>query len=201
MKKEDYLFDLEFLERFSVKPVFLLLSGCFVCGAALAGAAVKVFSLLHDRTVLPLFFSGIPPLGSGFLPCFSSILLNGLIGLIILFLLGVTAFGAFGIPALMVCKGASVALSVLFLLDGKGLPELWRSAVCFTPSAAAVSLLLILFATRAFIFSGGLARAGFSRHQETLNFQLYFKDFMCFLCFFVAVSVIGGLLATLYGVF
>lgn len=199
MKKEDYLFDMQFLERFSVRPVFLLLSASFICGIIVAGVAVKVFSLLGDRIIMPLFFSGIPPLGSGFLPCFSFVLLNGLISLIGVFLLGVTAFGAFGIPVLMFCKGASVAVSVLFLLDGKGLSELWRSAVCFTPATAAVSLLLILFATRAFVFSGGLARAGFSRHQETLDFQLYFKDFICFICFSVAVSVIGGLLASIYG--
>ena len=199
MKKEDYLFDMQFLERFSVRPVFLLLSASFICGITVAGVAVKVFSLLGDRIIMPLFFSGIPPLGSGFLPCFSSVLLNGLISLIGVFLLGVTAFGAFGIPVRMFCKGASVAVSVLFLLDGKSLAELWRSAVCFTPAAAAVSLLLILFATRAFVFSGGLARAGFSMCQETLDFQLYFKDFMCFISFLVAVSVVGGLLASIYG--
>ena len=37
MKKEDYLFDMQFLERFSVRPVFLLLSASFICGITVAG--------------------------------------------------------------------------------------------------------------------------------------------------------------------
>ena len=198
MKKEDYLFDFLFLKRFSIRPVFFLLSGSFIVGVISGTVAVKAFALLSDHTFLPLFYSGIPNLGSDFLTCFSAILLNGLISLIGVFLLGVTAFGAFGIPVFMLYKGVSIAVGLLFLLDGKDLGELGRSALCFTPAAAAMTLLLILFATRAFAFSGGLARAGFSKRQETLDFQLYFKDFLCFLCFSVAVSVVGGLLAVLY---
>lgn len=201
MKREDSLFDLQFLKRFSTRPVCLLLGGSFVGGIIAGTLAVKAFDLLQDQAVLPLFFSGVPVRGSSFFPCFSTILLNILVGLISLFLLGVTAFGAFGIPVFLFFKGASASVGVLsFLVDG-GLPELGRSAVCFTPAATAASLLLLLFATRALIFSNSLARAGFSQHQKALDFQLYFKDFMYFLCFSVAVSVTGGILATLYGLF
>jgi len=201
MKREDSLFDLQFLKRFSILPVFLLLSGCFIGGVIAGIFAVKAFGLFQEQAVLPLFFSGIPIRGAGFFPCFSTILLNILIGLIVLFLLGVTAFGAFGIPVFLFCKGASVSVGVLFFLADGGLQELSRCALCFTPAAAAASLLLLLFATRALVFSNSLARAGFSQHREALDFQFYFKDFMYFLCFSVAVSVTGGLLAALYGLF
>lgn len=201
MKKEDSLFDLQFLKRFSARPVFFLLFGGFSFGVVIGVVAVKSFGLLQNKTVMPLFFSGLPSLGSGFLPCFSGILLNILIGLIVIFLLGVTAFGAFSIPVFIFYRGISVSVSVLFLLTEGETFGLGRAAMCFTPVAAASSLLLILFAARAFVFSGGLARAGFSRHQETLDFQLYFKDFMYFLCFSVALSVTGGLLGMLYRLF
>lgn len=195
MKKEESLFDLQFLRRFSVRPVFPLLSGCFSIGVAAGTVGVKSFGLLQNQALLPLFFSGVPIPGSGFIRCFSAILLNILIGLIGIFLLGVTAFGAFGIPVFMFYRGVSAAVGVLFLLDGGGITELGRCALCFTPAASAASLLLIFFATRSLIFSSSLARAGFSQQREALDFQLYFKDFMCFLCFSVAVSVTGGLLS------
>lgn len=201
VKKEDSLFDWQFLKRFSARPVFFLLCGSFIAGVIIGAVAVKSFGLLQNQTVMPLFFSGLPALGSGFLSCFSGILLNVLIGLIIIFLLGVTAFGAFSIPVFILYRGVSVAVSVLFLLTQGETFKLGRAALCFTPAAVATSLLLILFATRALVFSGGLAKAGFSRRQETLDFQLYFKDFMYFLCFSVAVSVTGGLLGTLYELF
>lgn len=198
MKREDPLFELDFLKRFSSRLEFLVLNGCFFVGLVAGAIAVKLLSLSQNQAVFPLFYSGIPSLGSGFISCFSTILLNILIALICIFLLGVTAFGAFGIPLFICYKGISAAFCVLFLLNGGGLTEFCRSALCYTPALTASSLLLIFFADRAVVFSKCLARAGFSQRQETLDFQLYFKDFLYFICFSVAVSAAGGLLSTIY---
>lgn len=199
MKMQVYLFDQQFLKRFSICPIFFLLSGSFVSGIISGTIAVKLFGLLENQTVLSMFFSAAPAIKAGYLNCFSDILLNVLIFLIAIFLLGVTAFGAFGIPLLMFYKGSTIAVNVLSLLAGGTVQDLGCSALCFTPVWAVVSLLLILFATRALVFSGSLARAGFSQQQETVDFKLYFKDFIYFLCFSVVVSAIGSLLAAFYG--
>lgn len=86
---------------FSDRKAFLLLLGALVLGTA-AGTAFGVFlPLFQGRGVLPLRFSGISFMESGFLSCFSTLLLNALIGLLPLFLLGLTAFGIFAVPAFL----------------------------------------------------------------------------------------------------
>lgn len=200
MKKEETLFDTDFLRRFSNRKIFLLLSGVFVAGVFAGSMAASVLELFQGQTTLPLLFSGIPSRETGFISCCSTVLLNVLIGLIVLFLLGVTAFGAVGVPVFLFIKGAAVGIGTLsFFADG-GWSGLGCCALCYTPPAAATALLLLLFATRALSFSNGLAKAGFSSQQESLDFQFYFKDFLSFLCFAVAVSVVGGLLSVLCGV-
>lgn len=201
MKNQELSFELQFLQRFSVRPVLILLTGSFVLGVIFGTVIVKLSYLPYDHAIWTLFFSGAPLPEAGFLQCFSATLLNILTALIAMFLLGVTAFGALGIPLLMFCRGASTAAFLISLLAGGGISDLGRFALCSTPAAAAGSLLIILFAVRAMSFSWGLARAGFSQRQEVLNFQLYFKDLMYFLCFSVAVSVIGSLLALISQLF
>lgn len=201
MKNQEQSFELQFLQRFSVRPVLILLAGSFVLGLIFGAVAVKLSYLPYDHPIWTLFFSGSPLPEAGFLQCFSATLLNILTALIAMFLLGVTAFGALGIPLLIFCRGASTAAFLISLLADGGISELGRFALCSTPAAAAGSLLIILFAVRAMGFSWGLARAGFSQRQEVLNFQLYFKDLMYFLCFSVAVSVTGSLLALISQLF
>ena len=72
-------------------------------------------------------------------------------------------------------------------------------ALGYTPAAAVSTLLLLLFAVRSLAFSNSLAKAGFSSRQESLDFQVYFKDFLTFLCFSVVAALAGGLLAVLCG--
>lgn len=199
MKKTDALFNSKFLLRFSSRRVFLPLCIFLICGVFIGSAAVSAFNLFQGQATLPLLFSGIPLINAGFFSGFSTVLLNTLISLIILFLLGVTAFGAIGVPAFIFCKGVAIGIGVLsFLVDGD-----WQQFVgcvlSYTPVATASSMLFLLFATRALIFSNSLAKAGFSSQQESLNFQFYFRDFLSFLCLAVTLSLVGSFLAVLGG--
>lgn len=197
MKTEDPLFDQRLLKRFFIRPAFLFTTASLLGGVIAGTMSVKLFGLLDNHSVSPLFFSIVPAISSGLIQCFSDILLNILIFLIAVFLLGATAFGAFGIPLLMFYRGITVAVGAVFLLGDGNILMLGRSALCYTPVWAAASLLLALFAARAMVFSNGLARAGFSQQQETVDFRLYLRDFIYFLCFSVVISVIGSLLAAL----
>lgn len=172
--------------------VFVLLS-LFLFLGVLAGAFLAAApKLFQGSSLLPLFFSGIPSSGSGFLTCFSTLLLNLLIFLTLSFLLGVTAFGAFAIPVLGFLKGVTVGLGVSSFLWMEGLSGLGKSALIYTPAAAASLILFLLFEVRALIFSERLRRAVFSSGGESLNFHEYWKDYLRFLCLAVAVSVLGG---------
>lgn len=197
MKKERALFNTEFLQRFSTNKILLPLSLLFVIGVFAGSAIATVLELFQGQPISPLFVSGIPSPDSGFLVSFSTILLNVLIALIILFLLGVTAFGAIGVPLFLLYKGVVIGVGILSFLSDDPL-QFASCAFCYAPVAAASTLLLLLFATRALAFSNRLARAGFSSQQENLDFQFYFKDFLSFLCFAVLGSIIGGLLPALY---
>lgn len=197
MKKEDTLFHLAFTQRFSKRNVFLPLTGMFSCGIFAGSIAVIGLDLFRETSPLPTLFSGIPLLGAGFLSHFYTFLLNLLIGLIILFLLGITAFGAVAVPAFLFCKGATIGIGILSFYMTNSISGWGSASLCYAPDATASGLLLLFFATRSMIFSNGLARAGFSSQKENLDFHVYFKDFLSFLCFAVAVSLGGALLATL----
>ena len=90
-------------------------------------------------------------------------------------------------------------VGVLALVGEGDMASFAYPALGYTPGAAAASLLLILFAVRAFAFSKGLARAGFFQSQEALDFQLFLRDFLMFLCLIVMISILGGFLAVLCG--
>ena len=198
MKTDDYLLGQHFLQRCFSRPFLLLMFGCLTAGIAVGTIAVKLLHLSDDQTLLPLFLSAVPTVNLGFFQCFSDVLLNIMILLIATFLMGATAFGALGIPLLMFYRGVTVAVGALFLVGDGDISALGYSALCFTPIWAVASFLTALFAVRALIFSKGLARAGFSQSQETVDFRLFLKYFIYFLCFSVPVSVAGGLLAMLY---
>lgn len=200
MKKENYLFNTPFLSRFSSQNVFLPL-----CAALTSGLLVSsgVFSAFHSDQMLSFLrlFSGLTGKDHGFFSCLSTLLLNQLIFLILLFLLGMTAFGAAGVPLLLFFRGMALGVGMLsFFSDGslQGLPV---ALLCYLPAAVAASLLMLLFGTRALLLSNRLAKAGFSTQQENLSFHFYLKDFLTFLCFAVAVSLAGAFLAVLCAVF
>ena len=186
-----------FTAIFQLPPISALSAGVALwdCSRACNGSRFTAFCLRSRRTPV----SGIPSPNAGFGACFSTLLLNLLSCLIVLFLLGVTAFGAVGIPVFLLVRGAAVGLGALrFLLYGGGMG---CSALCYLPSAAGSSLLLLLFSSRALAFSNGLALAGFAKRQENLDFSFYFKDFLVFACFSVVVALTGALLAKTYGAF
>lgn len=191
--------DIPFLRRFSAKSVFCPLLTLMLCGAAAGAAAGMRFDLFRTGQLFPLFFSGIPIPESGFFPCFSTLLLNMLIGLIVLFLLGMTAFGVAAVPAFIFLKGVTVGLGTFSFFMVDGLSGLGRAACTYTPVTAAASLLLLLFATRTMIFSRRLARVSFTPQEETLNFHRYLADFLVFLSLAVAVALLGALPAVAYG--
>ncbi len=201
MERANALFGTPFLQRFSRKRILIPLLGVFFVGILLGSSAVESLDFFQQQTAMPLLFSGIPSPQKGFFPCFSTILLNAVIGLILLFLLGVTAFGALGIPCFLLCKGVSLGISVQLLLVDGNRTALGYVALCYTPGAACTSLLLLLFATRALIFSNSLVKAGFSSQQESLDFQFYFKDFRAFLCFAVLFSFLGTIFTMLSSLF
>ena len=140
--------------------------------------------------------------GSGFISCFTTLLLNVLIGLVPLFLLGVTAFGVFAVPLFLFFRGITVGIGVSYFLWRDELLGLARSALLYTPAAALVGVLLLLFAVRSLHFSKHLAKAGFSPEGEgSLDLKLYFHDLLLFLSFSVAVSLVGCLPVLVYGLF
>lgn len=190
-----------FWERFSNRRAFWLLLCLLLLGVA-AGAALAVFfPLFQDRWVLPLRFSGIPAEGSGIVSCFTTLLLNVLIGLIPLFLLGVTAFGVFAVPLFLFFRGMTVGIGVSYFLWGDELPGLLQSALIYTPAAAGAGVLLLLFAVRSLVFSRRLAKVSFSPGEGSVDLGLYFHDLLLFLSFSVGVSAVGSLPAAVYFAF
>lgn len=190
-----------FWGRFSNRKAFLLLFSMLFLGVAAGAACGVFFPLFQDRWVLPLQFSGIPVSDAGIFSCFSTLLLNVLIGLIPLFLLGVTAFGVFAVPLFLFFRGMTVGIGVSFFLWKDELTGWVQSALIYTPAAAAAGVVLLLFAVRSLVFSEHLAKVSFSSQEGSLDLKLYFHDLLLFLSFAVGSSVIGCLPAVVYSVF
>lgn len=191
-----------FWERCARRRGMLLLLFLLLLSGLLTGALLTAFlDPFAGRDPLPLFFSGIPQPQAGFFACFSTLLLNLLIFLTLSFLLGVTAFGSFAVPLLVLFKGVTAGLGVSAFLWTDGLSGWGKSAFSYTPAAAASLLLFLLFSLRALVFSDRLRRVSFSSCEEDLDFHDYWKDFLRFLCLAVAVSIPGGALAVLSSVF
>ena len=185
--------DDSFWDRFSNRRAFYLLLFLILLGVA-SGASVSLFGQLFEgRWVLPLHFSGIPVVGSGFVSCFTTLLFNALIGLLVLFLLGMTTFGVFAVPAFLFFRGVTVGIGVASFLWKDELIGLAQSALLYTPAAAAGGLLLLLFGGRALIFSRNLAKAGFSSREGSLDLRCYFQDLLLFLSCAAGISVLGSL--------
>ena len=158
--------------------------------------------LFQGRGVLPLRFSGISFMESGFLSCFSTLLSQCAdFGLLPLFLLGLPHLAFFAVPAFLFFRGVTVGLGVSFFLWKDELWGLLHSALIYTPAAAASGVLLLLFAVRSLVFSRYLAKAGFSAHGASLDFKLYLHDLLVFLSCAVGVSLAGSIPAAVYGAF
>lgn len=200
---------------FSELPVFRRLSpwGAFgvlallLCSGVAAGsAACTELGLFRDFPVAPLLFSGVPNPEAGFFSCFSTLLLNAALTLLVLFFLGFSALGALLIPGFLVFKGVTLGVGVFFYLGA--LPEGENSflgwaccALCYIPAAAALCLFFLFFAVCAVAFSSCLARAGFSTEDVRRDLKRYGRDLLLFLTLSVAASLLGGLAAAAYAVF
>lgn len=199
--KEDGISDEHSLHRFFHKPAIWILFLCLALGAA-AGAFLSVtLKLFQDKTVLPLLFSGIPIPEQGWFSCFSTLLLNTLICLILLFLFGVTAFGVFAVPGFLFLRGATIGIGAVSFLFQGGAWGMAECALIYTPAAALGAILLLLFGVRSLVFSDHLAKAGFKDAEHTLDFHCYFKDFLMFLCADVLISFLGSVPAFFWSVF
>lgn len=190
-----------YLERFSEFNVFLVLF-LFLIAGVLFGSFISIHTgILEGRMLNPLLFSGIPSPELGFISCFTTLLINVLICLIILFLFGVTAFGVFAVPVFTLLRGAAIGIGVLSFIYTEGLSGFGHSALYYIPATAANSLLLLLFAVRALIFSDRLTKLSIYAQQGSLDFKVYFVDFLVFLALAAAVSLAGCIPALLYAVF
>ena len=118
-----------------------------------------------------------------------------------LFLLGVTAFGVFAVPLFLFFRGVTVGIGVSYFLWRDELWGMLRSALIYTPAAAAIGGLLLMFAVRSLVFSECLAKVSFSSREGNLDLKLYFHDLLLFLSFAVGISSLGCVPALVYSVF
>ncbi len=201
MKREDSLFVTPFLGRFSSCKVFPSLCAAMTSGLLVGSGFMTAFYSLQNSFSWLLFLSGRPETGCSFFSGFSSILLNLLFFLILLYLLGMTIFGAIGVPVLLFFRGAAVGAWLISFFSENVLKDLPALLLCYLPATVAASLLMILFGTRALIFSRRLAKVSFSAKPEDLDFVSYLKDFLTFICFAVCTSLFGGFLLVLHMIF
>lgn len=172
----------------------------------LAGFFIGVFFACKadiglDNSFFPLKFSGIPIIGTGFFASFSSFLLNAIIGLICLFLAGLTAFGVLAVPAIILFKGFSIGIaSVLFLVSTPN--GIVQSAFTYMPAMALFSIMFLFFAVRSFSFSKSFSGAVFSNENvKAPDFTAYLRDFFLFLFFSVIISASGSIFTIIYPLF
>lgn len=187
--------------RVTPRGAFWLLA-LFLLGGVIAGSCASVgLGLFQGFRGVPLLFSGIPAAEQGFFPCFTTFLLHGLLYLGLLFLLGLSVLGPFGVPALLFFKGVATGIGAFSFLAGEGPLGLCRSALCYLPAAAAFCLLCLFFGVRALAFSSSLARAGFAAREASPGFSAYGRDLLAALSLAVAVSLAGALAAAVFAVF
>ncbi|WP_099204205.1 stage II sporulation protein M [Scatolibacter rhodanostii] len=177
---------------------FLLLSIFLIAGLLVGSIAASSMKTEDGKIFIPLFFSGIPTIGSSFFSSFSTLLLNTIIHLILLFLAGTTAFGFLAIPVIVLFKGLSIGVAaVSFLANGShGLIE---SSFVYMPAMAFISLIVVLFALQALLFSTSFSKSFFSAGKvEIPDFTEYLKNFFLFLFFSVIACFIGAGFTMLY---
>lgn len=184
----------------SFHRAFLFLMGCAIGGAFL-GALLGFLGLFQNKELVILFFSGIPSPALGFFSVFSSLLLNTLICLLLLFLFGTTAFGVFAVPAFLMIKGLTIGIGLFSFCAADGLQGWVRGALIYTPAATVLLILLLVYAVRAWAFSDSFTRTGFSSRGGSLDFFRYCKEFLLFISFAVLLSAMGSAPAVIWSVF
>lgn len=196
-----FLPDFVYRELFDETFLFFLQFGFFLIGLLLGAVLSENFLLFDEAEVSPVIFSGIPSPSAGFLSCFSTLLLNSLLFLLPVFLLGLTVFGSFIIPVIVLFKGCAVAIGMVSFLRQDGLYGWGMSSWVYALPTAFLVFLILLLASCAFRFSNRLVKAGFSSQDGVLDFSSYFKDLLWCLCSSVAVSLIDSVCISIVVVF
>lgn len=149
----------------------------------------------------PLLFSGIPNMENGMFAWFSTYLLNMLLGLTILFLLGMTVFGVFAIPVFLLLKGVTIGIGIMSFFSGELWTGLAECALIYAPVAALSILLFVFFAMSAADVSDNIMRNFFSGERKNhITFHVFLRSLLETLVLAVAISAVGTLLSLLYSV-
>ena len=174
-------------------------------GAGIGAVLFLLFSQRKWQNVTPLFFSGIPHIDAGFFICFSTLLANTLLALIVLFFFGMTAFGVFAVPLFFLLKGVTVGIGAVSLLVQGSSTDILQCVLLYMPTVASSFLICFFFARHALAFSERmrchmLSAEGISK-EEQLDFWCYFRTLLCFLALAVILSLFQAFPAALYPIF
>lgn len=202
-QKEGLLFSFSEDSRFSNRLSFLLYLALFLfmLGGVWIGAFVSSsFHLFSEGSLRFLLFSGIPSPEEGFFSCFATLLVNTVLWLVLVSLLGFSAFGVAAVPVALFLRGCTVGMGVFSFLTTDGYHGLWRSACCFLPGVALSCFFLVLFSLQAIFLSYKLAKFGFSSQEGNLYLKRFWKSIASFFCISVVISATGAFPALLYGV-
>ena len=149
----------------------------------------------------PLIFSGIPDIENGMFAWFSTYLLNMLLGLTVLFLLGMTAFGVFAIPVFLVFKGITIGIGIMSFFRGNLWTGLAECALIYAPVAALSILLFVFFAVSAADVSDNIRRNFFlGERKKHTSFHVFLRSLLEALVLAVVIAAAGTLFSLLYSV-
>lgn len=118
--------------RVTPRGAFWLLA-LFLLGGVIAGSCASVgLGLFRGFRGVPLLFSGIPAAEQGFFPCFTTFLLHGLLYLGLLFLVGLSVLGPFGVRPSSFSRGWPRVSAPFPFWRGRALWDFAvpRSAIC-----------------------------------------------------------------------
>lgn len=193
----------ELLTAYGNGLLFLSFYFLVLLGTGLGACFAERYQVFQDTsTFSPLLFSGIADASNPFFTSFSTYLVTMLVSLIMLFLLGVTAFGVFAIPALFFFKGMSIGLGCAYYLHDGALVGWAQSAFTYIPVAVISVFFCMLFATNAFAYSKQMMCHAFSREPaEKLDFSTYLHAFLSFLVCGVATALFGAVQLSVWKLF
>lgn len=174
--------------RIAKKKSFLLFSGLSISGLFSGAFLAGHFGLVSAVSAVPLIFSGIPVIDAGLLSCFSTFYLHNLICLVILFLLGMTAYGALAIPLYIFLQGGTLGVGALFYLGS--CESLAEHFLIYTPAATISLFLAALFACEALAFSQRFTIKSTGYQGDAPDFPRFRKDFLFLLGIAAPVSAV-----------
>lgn len=142
-----------------------------------------------------IFTSGIfadPEAGA--LTAFSAFLFDSLFYFLIVFLFGMTFMGVAVVPLTVFSKGFTLGTSLSALLSLKGTAVYFQSWITYLPTASFCTLVLLVFAGRAYGVSLKACRSLLNREAAPLSLKGYFAQFLCALLLLTAASALNTVL-------